>query len=80
LRESFALAVDDDVGQMATESYLSCKSETAKRKLHVCCSYSETGIIAVLKSVARIRLVVYEKRSTCVTVNCKVLSLPVVTS
>jgi hypothetical protein len=28
-----------------------------KRRLHVCCSYRETAIITVLKSVARIRLV-----------------------
>jgi hypothetical protein len=28
-----------------------------QRRLHVCCSYSETGIITVLKSVARIQLV-----------------------
>jgi hypothetical protein len=32
-------------------------SPSAKRRLYVCCSYSETVTIAVLKSVARIRLV-----------------------
>jgi hypothetical protein len=29
-----------------------------KRRLHVCCNYSETVIVTVLKSVARIRLVI----------------------
>jgi hypothetical protein len=43
-----------------------------KDLLHVCCSYSETGITTVLKSVARIRVVKNEKPSVCVTVNCKV--------
>jgi hypothetical protein len=38
----------------------------------VCCSYIETGIITVLKSVVRIRLVKSENLSVYVRVNCKV--------
>jgi hypothetical protein len=38
----------------------------------VCCSYSETGILPVLKSVARIRLTKTEDTIGCVLVNCKV--------
>jgi hypothetical protein len=43
-----------------------------KIRLHVCCSYSENGVITMLKSVARIRLAKAKNPSACVTVNCKV--------
>jgi hypothetical protein len=42
-----------------------------KRRLYVCCSYSQTIVITVLKSVARIRLVTNEK-TWRVLVICKV--------
>jgi hypothetical protein len=60
LRESLETAVEDDCEQMAIRE-LGCEN--------VCCSYIETGIITLLKSVARIRLVKAEKPSVCVTVN-----------
>jgi hypothetical protein len=45
----------------AVKKIVSCKNAAIKRRLYVCCSYSETGIITVLKSVARKRLVKTKK-------------------
>jgi hypothetical protein len=48
------------------------KRAAVKRRLYVCSSYSETIIITILKSVARIRLVKTEKTKR-VLVICEVL-------
>jgi hypothetical protein len=56
------LRKDGDLIQLRVESptvkkRVSCKSAVVKSKLYVCCSYSETVIIIVLKSAAGIQLV-----------------------
>jgi hypothetical protein len=66
LKEPFEMVVEDDLEEMARKE-LGCE-----RRLHGCCSYSETGIIPLLKSVARIRLVKTEGAGVFVTANCKV--------
>jgi hypothetical protein len=70
LREILETAVEDDKNRIRLE----------KERLHVCCSYSETGILVIpmFKSVARIRLMKIENLSMCVTVNCKVCRLATV--
>jgi hypothetical protein len=45
----------------AVKKRVSCKSASVERTIYMCCSYSETVIINVLKSVARARLVKTEK-------------------
>jgi hypothetical protein len=41
----------------AVKKRVNCKSAAVKRRLYMCCSYSNTVIISMLKSVARILLV-----------------------
>jgi hypothetical protein len=52
-----------------------------ERGIHMCCSYSGIGIIAMLKSVARIQGVKSEKPSVyvcvCVTVGSQVWRLSI---
>jgi hypothetical protein len=59
------------VGSPAMKKRASCKGAAVKRRFYVFCSCSETVIITVLKSVARIRLVKTEK-TQCVLMICKV--------
>jgi hypothetical protein len=49
------------VDSLAVKKRVSCKSVDVKRRLNICCSYSETILITVLKSVARVQLVKTEK-------------------
>jgi hypothetical protein len=50
-----------------------------KKRLHMCCSYSETGVITMLNSVARIRLMKAEKPSVFVMAKSKVCRSVIVT-
>jgi hypothetical protein len=45
----------------AMKERVSCKSATLRKRLYVCCRYSETVISTLLKSVARVRLVKTEE-------------------
>jgi hypothetical protein len=49
------------VESLAVKKRVSFKSAAVKRRLYVCCSYSETLIITVLKSVAVIGVMETEK-------------------
>jgi hypothetical protein len=60
LRESLETAVEDDWEEMPMSS-VEVQEYGCEKNLHVCRSYSQTGIITVLKSVTRIRLVKSEK-------------------
>jgi hypothetical protein len=46
--------VQRSVESRAVKRRVICKSAAVKRRLYVCCSYSEAVIITMLKSVARI--------------------------
>jgi hypothetical protein len=49
------------VATQAVVSQLRAKGPAVKRRLYVCCSYSQSVILTVLKSDARMRLVNTEK-------------------
>jgi hypothetical protein len=60
-KESLETAVEVDW----TEKRWQERNQAVKRILNVCCSYTETGIITALKSVARIRQVKTTNRNVC---------------